>query len=176
MRGLLNFSRFVHFVSAYACMRFSLNFPVSCICVSATPVCVFCSIFPFRAFACLLRLYACLLNHSRSAHFSMFLAALPRSRCCFNRRRSNMQIWAVTFGPLRQLFYRYIVVFKYSAACLLCQERSLTPSLGQGSPFSPFRHGPRLIITTCIFQTVTCIDILGRFGPRSCNVRLLWRY
>ena len=86
-----------------------------------------------------------------------------------------MQIWAVTYGPLRQ-FYRYIVVFKYSAACLLCQERSLTPSLGQGSPFSPFRHGPRLIITTCIFQTVTCIDILGRFGPRSCNVRLLWRY
>ena len=41
--------------------------------------------------------------------------------------------------------------------------------------FSPFRHGPRLI-STCIFQTVTCIDILGLFGPRSCNVRLLWRY
>ena len=113
MRGLLNSSRFVHFVSAYACMRVLLNhsrFVHLRVCytcmrillkisrcvhfVSVTPVCVF------------------LLNHSRLRTFPRFL---PPYRVVSVAFIDVNLICKSGLSRMARLGSRYIVTLLYSS-------------------------------------------------------------
>ena len=143
----------------YACyifpfMRASLLRPYAC----------FAQSFPFRAFASLLRLYAFSLIHSRFVHLCLCYARMRVSLNHSHFAHFAALSLSIQYTNLGSHIWPVEAVNISLKCCLLvilrhvCYAKSalLTPESWPKVFPSLFRHGQRLV-STCSFQTVTCI-------------------